>query len=118
MTHVHKEFDGQRIGKRYRIPLRILVAIVLMCLGFAKSLSSLQLISTSTGLVVFVLMVDLYGSTSVHDTFWRCTGHCKYSAECALKRNMIINALKDGKTVKISEASGGRSDEKGFLEVA
>lgn len=118
MTHVHKEFDGQRVGKRYRIPLRVLIAIVIICLGFAKFLSSLQLISTSTGLVVFVLIVDLYGSTSIHDTFWRCTAQCKYSAECALKRKVILNALKNGKTVKISEANNAQLDEKGFLEVA
>ena len=118
MSHVHKDFDGQRLPKRYRLPVRLSVAIILICLPLAESLSSLQLISTTTGLTIFTLIVDLYGSTSVYDTFWRCTRQCKYRADCCLKRNMIMTALKNGETINIKEAQdGGVMNEKGFYEV-
>jgi len=32
LSHVHKEFDGQRLGKHYRLPLRAAVATILLCL--------------------------------------------------------------------------------------
>ena len=115
LAHVHKDFDGQRLRKRFRLPVRVAVALVLICLSLAKSLNSLQLIATTTGLVIFVLMVDLYGSTSVYDTFWRCTKQCKYRAECSVKRNRLINALKNGETIKLSEMQRENvTNEKGF----
>ena len=68
ISHVHKDFDGQRLRKRVRLPIRVAVAVVLICLPLAESLNSLQLIATTTGLVMFTLAVDLYGSTSIPDT--------------------------------------------------
>lgn len=103
MAHDHKEFDGQRIKKKYRIPNRIAVSIVLICLSLAESLSSLQLVSTTTGLVVYVLMVDVYGSTSIYDNFWKCTSQCKYRADCPLKKKVVVEALKSGTTIKLEE---------------
>lgn len=115
MSHVHKDFDGQRLPKRVRLLVRIAVAVVLICLSLAESLTSLHLIATTTGLVIFVLMVDLYGSTSIYDTFWRCTQQCKYRAECSVKKNRLINALKNGETVNLSEVQREQTtDEKGF----
>ena len=103
LSHVHKEFDGQRIEKRYRIAIRIAVSITLICLPLARSLNSLQLISITTGLVAFVLMVDVYGSTSKYDNFWACTSHCKYRANCPLKKRILAEAVKSGTTVKLEE---------------
>lgn len=115
MSHVHKDFEGQRLSKRVRIPVRIAVALVLICLSLAESLSSLQLIATTTGLIIFVLVVDLYGSTSVHDTFWKCRKQCKYRAECSIKKNRLIKALKNGETVTMSEIQHDQvTDENGF----
>ena len=110
-THVHKEFDGQRIRKRIRLPLRIAVAVILILLPLAKELSSLELISTTTGLIVFVLMVDVYGSTNEHDSFWKCDRTCKYSANCPIKGKAIVDALKRGETVEIKGMG-----EKGLYE--
>ena len=103
LTHVHKEFDGQRIRKRFRLPVRVAVAVILILLPLAKRLSSLQLISTTTGLVVFALVVDVYGSTDKNVRFWRCDGCCKYSADCPVKGKAIVDALKRGETVDLRE---------------
>lgn len=115
LSHVHKEFDGQRLGKRYRLPLRAAVATILLCLPLADSLSSRTLISTTTGLVVFVLAVDVYGSTDRHDSFWRCDRMCKYSANCPLRMGMIVDALKRGEVVDLGDMAGEKG-EGGFLE--
>ena len=115
-THVHKVFDGQRIGKKYRIANRVAVAIILICIPLAESLSSLQLVAISTSLIAFVLMVDVYGSTSVHDSFWRCSSKCKYRADCPLKKKIIVDALKSGTTVKLEEVKL-EDAEKGFYDV-
>ena len=115
IAHVHKEFDGQRLKKRIRIPVRFAVAIILICLSTAESLNSLQLIATTTCLVLIVLGVDLYGSTSIYDTFWRCTKQCKYSAECPIKKKLLMRALKNGEPIKLSEVQeDGVVSEKGL----
>ncbi|MCJ1460606.1 hypothetical protein MMC28_010988 [Mycoblastus sanguinarius] len=118
LSHVHKEFDGQRIDKKYRIPVRVSVAIIFICLPLADKLDSLQLISVTTGLVVFTLMVDVYGGTSIYDNFWKCNKQCKYSAECSLKRKLVIEALKSGTTIKLSEAQVPDGGKEGFYEDA
>lgn len=100
--------------------MRVSVAVVLFCLPLAKSLNSLQLISTTTGLVALVLMVDVYGSTSVYENFWKCTACCKYKADCPVKKKILVEAVKNGTTVKLEEVGFGAGDggEKGFYDVS
>ena len=120
LCHVHKEFDGQRLSKRYRLPVRVSVAIILIFLPLAKALNSLQLVSTTTGLVVLVLMVDVYGSTSIYENFWKCTACCKYRAECPIKKRLLVEAVKNGTTVKLEEVGFGlgEGEEKAFGNVS
>lgn len=59
-AHIHKKVDKQRIMKRPRLIVRLAVAIVLICLPMADGLTSLQLIATTTGLIVFVLMIEIW----------------------------------------------------------
>ena len=115
-SHEHRVFDGQRLGKKYRICNRIAVAIILICLPLAKSLNSLQLVSTTTGLVVYVLMVDVYGSTSIHDDFWKCSAQCKYRAECPLKKKIIVDALRSGTKIRLEDVRTTDA-EKALYEV-
>lgn len=117
LCHIHKVFDGQRINKKVRLANRIVVAIILICLPLAESLESLQLVSVVTGLVVYVLMVDVYGSTSKHDDFWKCTSQCKYRADCPLKRKVTVDALKKGIKVNLEEVRTDQG-EKGLHEVS
>ncbi|MCJ1280498.1 hypothetical protein MMC21_008327 [Puttea exsequens] len=113
ICHEHKVFDGQRIGKRFRLPLRFAVSIILICLPLVESLSSLQLISITTGMVALVLMVDVYGQTSIYDDFWKCTKQCKYRANCPLKKKVLMEAVKNGTTIKLDEVQGGE-EESGY----
>ena len=115
LSHVHKEFDGQRLRKRYRLAIRIAIAIIFICLPLTHDLNSLELIATTTGLVVFVLVVDLYGSTDRNDPFWKCKGACSYSADCPVKKKAIVDALKKGEKVDISEVKGEEPGEKGLV---
>ncbi|KAL2041084.1 hypothetical protein N7G274_006028 [Stereocaulon virgatum] len=117
LCHVHKEFDGQRISKRYRVSVRTAVAIILIFLPLADKLNSLHLISTTTSLVVLVLMLEVYGSTSVHEAFWRRTSQCKYRADCPVKKKDITDAMKTGATIKLEEVRTGDSGEKGIYHM-
>lgn len=105
LSHVHKEFDGQRINKNFRIPTRVAVAVIFLCLPLAESLSSLELVSITTGLTVLVLMVDVYGSMSIHDNFWKCTSQCKYRANCPLKKKRLVDAVNSGIIIKLEGCS-------------
>lgn len=118
MSHIHKEFEGQRIAKRHRLAVRVAVAIVLICLPLAHGLSSLELISTTTALVAFVLTVDLYGSTSVLDDFWRDKKMCKYSADCQIKKKDIETAFTKGETIALEEISKDSKGEKCVFEMS
>lgn len=118
MTHVHKEFEGQRIKKRYRVACRISAAVTLLCLPLAEKLNSLQMISTTTGLVAFALIIDLYGSTSIHDSFWKDRRKCKYRADCHMKKKDMETAIKTGQTIEIAVLSKGTKGEKGVFELS
>ncbi|KAL8699499.1 MAG: hypothetical protein Q9201_005972 [Fulgogasparrea decipioides] len=113
VCHVHKKFDGQRVTKRSRLVLRIAVAVVIICLPLAESLSSLGLISTTTGLIGLVLVFDLYGCTFVGESFLRDRRKCKYWADCpGSRRRAVDEAMKTGATVNVEELA---VDEKGYV---
>ncbi len=116
VSHIHKEIEGQRIPKKYRLAVRAALSIILLCLPLAHELSSLELISTTTGLVALAMSVDLYGSTSVHDDFWKDKRVCKYSADCSAKKRDIEAALKMGETIAVEELAEGTQGEKCAFE--
>jgi hypothetical protein len=62
--------------------------------------------------------VDLYGSTCVHDPFWREKTKGKYMADCQVKRKAIERALKEGVTIDVEEEARGTRGEKGFYELS
>ncbi|KAL8739007.1 MAG: hypothetical protein Q9181_000289 [Wetmoreana brouardii] len=111
--HVHKKFDGQRVTKRSRMAVRIAVAMVIICLPLAESLSSLGLISTTTGLIGLVLVIDLYGCTFVGESFLRDGRKCKYWADCPRRRRQAVDeAMKTGAMVNVEALA---VDEKGYV---
>ena len=116
LSHVHKKIENQRINKRPRLALRVAVGIVLICLPLAEGLTSLQLILTTTGLVVFTLMVEVGGSTSTNNSFWRDKRRCKYSAECRIRKKAIEAALKAGVTINVAEVIKDEGSEKRLTE--
>ena len=118
LTYVHIEVEGSRLSKRQHLFFRTAFSVVLICLSQAGSLTSLGLISTTTGLVVLTLCVDLYGSTCMHDIFWREKTKCKSMADCHLKRNVIEKALKEGFTIDVEEEARVNKGEKGFYTLS
>ena len=116
MSHIHKDIEGQRIAKRYRLAVRVAVAVILFCLPLAHKLNSLEIISTTTGLVALILMVDLYGSTAVHDSFFKDKRVCKYSADCHIKKKDVETAIKTGEKISVEELAKGTKGEKCLFE--
>lgn len=62
-------------------------------------------------------MVDIYGSTSSYDDFWKRTSQCRYRADRSLKNNIAIDALRRGPTIKLEEVETDRG-EKVLYEVS
>ena len=111
-THIHKKIPNARLLKRPRLAIRVCIGIIIICLPLAKSLSSLDLISITTALVLLVLILDLYGNSCAGDKFW--TGgfcheerkKCQYTANCKLgrkKRQELIKALQNGEKLRLED---------------
>ena len=116
LSHDHKSVETLRFPKPQRLAVRFVVAIILICLPLAESLDSLRLVATTTGLVVFTLVVDLFGSSCAEEGFWRDKRLCRYEAECKL-RKQDIEAVKAG-TVGVEEIVGRGVGEKRGLDVS
>ena len=115
-SHSHKEIGSQRVLKQHRLGIRFAVAIVLVCLPIASNLNSLGLLGATTCLIVFVLVVDLWGCTCENETFWQGDGKCRYSAECILKRK-DIEAMKLGAVLDIRDLARRDLGAKGVLNL-
>jgi hypothetical protein len=106
LSHRSKTIPNARLKKSYRLGVRFLVALALLLLPLARSrLSSLELVATTTCLVVFVLLVDLMGSTCTGDAFWgfRTKRRCMYSAKCRMGRKELEDKARTGETVNVEE---------------
>lgn len=90
----------------------------LICLPLTDRLDSLQLVSTTAGLIILVLITDLLGSTCMHDSFWREKRTCKDSAEYRLPRKDVENAVKSGQSVKGQEGAKRESGEIELYELS
>lgn len=99
ISHVHKEVEGIRLSKRYRLIFRFSVAIVLVCLPLADGLNSLQLVGTVTGLVVLTLVTELWACSSCHEKLMQRSKPCQYFGHCG-KKSMEAY-VKDGKEVSV-----------------
>ena len=97
MSHVHKEMEGLRLKKRWRLCGRFLVAIVLICLPLAESLDSLKLVGTVTGLVVAALILEIWGFSCCNDTWCSRSRPCKYTGHCLKKELQAM--IRHGKEV-------------------
>jgi len=113
LTHVHKDGPaGVRIKKRHRLTNRFIVCIVFFALPTATSLNSLQLISVSTGLVIWVLLLELWGMSCPNESFFGEKRQCKYSARCKISKRDLEAAVKGGHVVNVSSLQA--TGEKGY----
>jgi len=110
--HIHKRLEKSRLKKRPRLAIRVCVAIIIICLPLADSLTSLDLISITTGLVFLVLCLDLFGNSCEGDKFWTggwCAEEkkkCTYTANFKLgrrRRREIEQALHRGEKISLSD---------------
>jgi len=107
ICHVHKDVQGirVRIPKRSRMINRFAVCIILFCLPLVHSLNSLHLISITTGLIIWVLLLELWGMSCPDESFFGEKKPCKYTARCKISKKDLESAVKSGHIVNVSELS-------------
>ena len=117
LTHVHKDPPiGVRIKKRYRLANRVAICIIFFCLPLADSLTSLQLVSITTGMVIWVLLVELWGVSCPGDSFFGEKRQCNYTARCKISKKDLESAVKSGTVINVEKLSG--KGEKGMYEAS
>lgn len=116
-THVHKIVLTQRWGKNERLAFRLAVAVTILCLPLAESLDSLRLISTSAGLVIFVLVVEIYGTACVLESFFRDGKKCQYSADCKMRKKDLEDAMKTGAVINVESLAEKNKAGHGIYEL-
>ena len=119
LCHVHKDSaKGIRLLKRYRIANRFAVSVILLLLPLSEHLSSLQLVSIVTGLLLWVLLIELWGVSCPDDAwFGKEGGKCKYTANCKISKRDLESAVKDGQVIKVAELKD-KGEKVGMYEVA
>lgn len=90
ICHVHKEPEkgNIRLRKRVRIISRFVICIILFCLPTAQSLNSLQLLSTTTGLISWVLVLELWGTSNPSQKFSGGTHTSRYTAKTKISKKI------------------------------
>jgi hypothetical protein len=117
ISHAHKIAPkGVRIPKKFRMLNRFIVCIIIIVLPTAHHLNSLQLVSTTTGLVIWVLVLELWGTSCPSDTFFGETKACKYTARCKVSKKDLESAVKGGTVINVEQLSS--KGEKGMYELS
>ena len=104
ICHEHKDpAMGFRVRKSKRLANRFAVCIIMFCLPTAKHINSLQLISITTGLVIYILLIELFGCSCPNESFFGEKRQCKYTARCKISKKDLESAVKGGHVIKVSE---------------
>jgi hypothetical protein len=82
ISHQHKDIEGLRLKKQWRLSGRLVVAVILICLPLAESLNSLELVGTVTGLVAFTLALELWATSCCKEKLCERSKPCKYTGHC------------------------------------
>lgn len=109
-AHVHKDVTGQRLKKRYRLTIRIAIAIILICLPLAESLDSLSLVGIVTALISFLLFCELWACSCSGNNIWSRDKPCRYIGQCGKKDLQAY--VREGKELDLGEL-GNTSRLKG-----
>ncbi|KAF8864446.1 hypothetical protein BDZ45DRAFT_669610 [Acephala macrosclerotiorum] len=102
ICHIHKDAEGVRISKKYRMVNRFAVCVIFFALPTAQGLNSLQLVSVTTGLVVWVLLLELWGMSCPDESFFGEKKPCRYTARCKISKKDLESAVKGGQVVNVS----------------
>jgi hypothetical protein len=118
MSHVHKKIPHQRLKKNHRLIIRFAVSLAILLLPLAH-LDSLDLIGTTTGLVLFVLFLELWGATcSGQNIFWESNcgrDKCQYLAKCKVSKKELENSMKNGDIINVEEIAAREDSGKGII---
>ncbi|CAK4028528.1 low temperature requirement A [Lecanosticta acicola] len=99
ISHVHKQSEGIRLTKKFRLSARIAVAIVFICLPLVHDLNSLQLVGIITGLMVLLLVGELWSASSCHEKLVGRDKVCEYTGRCS--KGILKEMIKGGREVDI-----------------
>jgi hypothetical protein len=97
VTHNHRHPATRRLSKKTRLANRLLVCIILFCLPAAKSLNSLNLISITLALTVWVLLLELFGKSCRNDPFIGEKQGCSVRYKCKCSKKDLEKANLDEK---------------------
>ncbi|KAH8712175.1 bacterial low temperature requirement A protein-domain-containing protein [Phaeosphaeriaceae sp. PMI808] len=115
-THQHRKIPNQRLRKNIRLWFRIIISVVIIVLPEAH-LDSLQLVATTTGLIVAVLLLELVGSSCWGENmFWEkgCRrDKATYSAKCGVKKEELEKSVREGTVLDVEEIARRERGEKG-----
>lgn len=125
-THIHKKIATPRLTKTLRLIFRLCIVVVLACLPAAgDELNSLDLIGTTTGLFVLVLMVDIFGNACEGHKFWtgaigRCPEtRCQYTARMKMgkrRKEELRKRMLNGENVTLEDALKRRQSQDSSQE--
>ncbi|KYG42820.1 hypothetical protein M433DRAFT_146436 [Acidomyces richmondensis BFW] len=99
LSHVHKEIEGLRLRKRWRLVSRFSVAAVLVFLPLATVLDSLDLVAVVTCLVCFTLGVELWASSCCYEKLTQRSTPCRYVGRCG--RREIEALIRNGEAIDV-----------------
>ncbi|KAK7415531.1 hypothetical protein QQZ08_012309 [Neonectria magnoliae] len=112
--HQHRVPATLRWSKTARLANRLAVCVIMFFLPMAKSLNSLQLISVTLGLSVWVLLVELFGKSCRNDPFIGEKKGCtvRYSCKCSKKDLEKAGALPEKPELRRAEVQELGVNEK------
>jgi hypothetical protein len=97
LSHLNKAIPNARLSKAPRLVIRFAAA--------KDHMNSLELVATTCGIVVLVLLADLAGTTCRGDVFWNFSeeSKCTYSATARISRKEMMEKVKTGEMVNVEE---------------
>lgn len=109
LCHQHKIPPTARLPKWARMANRLVVAMIYCALPAAQDLTSLQVMSIATGLIGWVLIVEIYGQSCVGDRLFETGDTCGYTARCSQRR--LRKALREAQQELNDDVEGGGRDQ-------
>jgi low temperature requirement protein LtrA len=120
MSHLHKDLKGMRLSKRVRLSFRACIGVVMVLLPLAgERLDSLNVVATMTGLIVFSLIVEVWGASRKGTGLVVGRGKpCGYVGRCG-KRDLQAVLGEDGRVdVDALGERKGMVDKTGEVVIA
>ncbi|KIH91560.1 hypothetical protein SPBR_01379 [Sporothrix brasiliensis 5110] len=109
LCHQHKIPPTARLPKWARMANRLAVSAIFCALPAAQTLSSLSVMSIATGLIAWVLIVEIYGQSCVGDRLFETREAGDYTARCSQRR--LRKALRDAERERQKDVEDGGRDQ-------